>query len=45
MNSLRQLEEIANQLIESEDLVVKEAGRKIKAILHYLKIYYEPHSG
>jgi hypothetical protein len=42
MNSLKQLEEIANELIESEDLVVREAGRKIKAILYYLKTYYEP---
>ncbi len=45
MNSLKQLEEIANQFIESEDFVVREAGRKIKAILHYLKMYYESPSG
>ncbi len=44
MNNLRRLEEIANEFVESEDLVIREAGRKIKAILYYLKIYYESHS-
>jgi hypothetical protein len=44
MNNLERLEEIANELIESREPVVREAGRKIKAILYYLKMYYEPHS-
>lgn len=35
------LEKIAEELVNSEDLVVREAGLRIRSIARYLKWYHE----
>lgn len=39
---LDQLEKIAEDLANSDDLVAREAGIRIKSIIKYLRWYHEP---